>query len=222
MKKAYSAYIGEPVLVNLTGKRQISGYLIDVGSEVLIIYNGQDYIYISTIHIRTLHTISKKELDIETPATDPMLNQEDELALRRILTTAKGMFLELYLTGNQSVHGYITGIMNNYFSFYSPVFKTMYISLQHLKWVIPYSGNTPPYALEKDKLPFHASHLSLARTFEVQVEKMTGDLVVINLGGNEESVGKIEKVENNIIQLITAKGQATSINMHHIQTIHQP
>ena len=43
---------------------------------------------------------------------------------------------------------HITGIMNNYFVFQSPVYKTMYISLNHLKWLIPYAQNDKPYGLD--------------------------------------------------------------------------
>ncbi|MFL8937735.1 DUF2642 domain-containing protein [Rossellomorea oryzaecorticis] len=222
MKKAYSSFIGKAVTVELTGKKEISGYLIDVGSEVLIIFNGEDYIYVSSIHIRSLRVVSIDELDIAEPTTGPQLEQEDELALRKILTSAKGVFIEIYLTGNQSIHGYITSIMNNYFTFYSPVYKTMYISLQHLKWLTPYSGSLSPYALGKDKLPVNPSQLSLARTYEIQLEKLTGNLVVFNLGLQPESIGKIEKVENSIIQLITAKGSSVYLNLQHIQSVHQP
>ncbi|OIU67734.1 DUF2642 domain-containing protein [Rossellomorea aquimaris] len=222
MKKAYSSFIGKAVTVELTGKKEISGYLIDVGSEVLIIFNGEDYIYVSSIHIRSLRVVSIDELDIAEPTSGPQLEQEDELALRKILTSAKGVFIEIYLTGNQSIHGYITSIMNNYFTFYSPVYKTMYISLQHLKWLTPYSGSLSPYALGKDKLPVNPSQLSLARTYEIQLEKLTGNLVVFNLGLQPESIGKIEKVESNIIQLITAKGKSVYLNLQHIQSVHQP
>ncbi|QWC25075.1 DUF2642 domain-containing protein [Bacillus haikouensis] len=214
--------MGKAVTVELTGKKEISGYLIDVGSEVLIIFNGEDYIYVSSIHIRSLRVVSVDELDIAEPTTGPQLEQEDELALRKILTSAKGVFIEIYLTGNQSIHGYITSIMNNYFTFYSPVYKTMYISLQHLKWLTPYSGSLSPYALGKDKLPVNPSQLSLARTYEIQLEKLTGNLVVFNLGLQAESIGKIEKVENSIIQLITAKGSSVYLNLQHIQSVHQP
>ncbi|OAT79558.1 DUF2642 domain-containing protein [Bacillus sp. MKU004] len=222
MKKAYSSFIGKAVTVELTGKKEVSGYLIDVGSEVLIIFNGEDYIYVSSIHIRSLRVVSIDELDIAEPTTGPQLDQEDELALRKILTSAKGVFIEIYLTGNQSIHGYITSIMNNYFTFYSPVYKTMYISLHHLKWLTPYSGSHSPYALGKDKLPVNPGQLSLARTYEIQLGKLTGNLVVFNLGLQAESIGKIEKIENSIIQLITAKGSSVYLNLQHIQSVHQP
>ncbi|WP_406686068.1 DUF2642 domain-containing protein [Rossellomorea vietnamensis] len=223
MKNVYSAFTGEAVMIELTGKKVINGFLIEVGSEVMIVYNGDDYIYISTSHIKSMSVVSKDSIGIDEPSVSPQLEQEDQLSLRKILTTAKGVFLEIYTTGNQSIHGYITGIMNNYFAFYSPVYKTMYISLQHLKWLIPYSTNLSPYRLSKENLPVNPSNsITLARSFEVQLEKLSGHLVVLNLGVQEEMIGKIEKVSDNIMELITAKGESTYLNMQHIQTIHLP
>ncbi|OXS56493.1 DUF2642 domain-containing protein [Bacillus sp. DSM 27956] len=223
MKNVYSAFTGEAVMIELTGKKTINGYLIEVGSEVMIVYNGDDYIYISTSHIKNMAVVSKESIGIDEPSVSPQLEQEDQLSLRKILTTAKGVFLEIYTTGNQSIHGYITGIMNNYFAFYSPVYKTMYISLQHLKWLIPYSTNLSPYRLSKENLPVNPSNsITLARSFEVQLEKLSGHLVVLNLGVQEEMIGKIERVSDNIMELITAKGESTYLNMQHIQTVHLP
>ncbi|MEI2666712.1 DUF2642 domain-containing protein [Rossellomorea sp. LJF3] len=223
MKNVYSAFTGEAVMIELTGKKTINGYLIEVGSEVMIVYNGDDYIYISTSHIKNMSVVSKDSIGIDEPSVSPQLEQEDQLSLRKILTTAKGVFLEIYTTGNQPIHGYITGIMNNYFAFYSPVYKTMFISLQHLKWLIPYSTNLSPYRLSKENLPVNPSNsITLARSFEVQLEKLRGHLVVLNLGVQEEMIGKIERVSDNIMELITAKGESTYLNMQHIQTVHLP
>ena len=224
MKNIYSKFTGEAVVIELTGKKIINGYLIEVGNEVMIVYNGDDYIYISTSHIKNLSIVSKESLGIDEPTASPQLEQEDHLSLRKILTTAKGVFLEIYTMGNQPIHGYITGIMNNYFAFYSPVYKTMYISLQHLKWLIPYSTNLSPYRLSKENLPVNptTNSITLARSFEVQLEKLCGHLVVLNLGVNEELIGKIEKVEDNILEMITAKGESIYLNMQHIQTVHLP
>jgi hypothetical protein len=223
MKNVYSIFTGEAVIIELTGRKIINGYLIEVGSEVLIVYNGVDYIYISSSHIKNMSIVSKESIGIDEPSTSPQLEQEDQLSLRKILTSAKGVFLEIYTMGNKPIHGYITGIMNNYFAFYSPVYKTMYISLQHLKWLIPYSTNLSPYCLSKEKLPVNPSNsITLARSFEVQIEKLCDHLVVLNLGVHEELIGKIEKVEDNIMEMISAKGESIYLNMHHIQTVHLP
>ncbi len=223
MKKVYSTFIGEAVVIEMTGRKSIKGFLVDVGSEVMVVYNGDDYIYLSSSHIKNLSVVTKETIGISEPTGSPQLEQEDHLSLRKILTSSKGVFLEIYTVGNQAIHGYITGIMNNYFSFYSPVYKTMYISMQHLKWLIPYSTNLSPYRLNKENLPVNpSSPLTLARSFEVQLEKMVDHLVVLNLGIEEELIGKIEQVEDNIMEMITAKGESIYLNTQHIQTVHLP
>ncbi|BCB05922.1 DUF2642 domain-containing protein [Bacillus sp. KH172YL63] len=223
MKKIYSSFTGEAVMIEMTGKKAINGLLIEVGNEVMIVFDGNDYLYLSTSHIKRMAIVSKEELGINDPVAGTQLEQDDTLSLRKILTSARGVFLEIYTVGNQAIHGYITGIMNNYFSFYSPVYKTMYISMQHLKWLVPYSTNHSPYRLSKENLPVNPpSSLTLARSFEVQLEKMIGHLVVLNLGIEEELIGKIERVEDTILDMITAKGDSIFLNMQHVQTVHLP
>ncbi|MCA1060920.1 DUF2642 domain-containing protein [Rossellomorea aquimaris] len=223
MKNVYSIFIGEAIIIELTGKKIVKGYLIDVGNDVIIVYNGEDFIYISASHIKNLSIVSKETIGIDEPTVSPQFEQEEQMSLRKILTTAKGAFLEIYTMGNQPIHGYITGIMNNYFAFYSPIYKTMYVSLQHLKWLIPYSTNLSPYRLSKENLPVNPTNsITLARSFEIQVEKLIGSLVVLNLGVDEELIGKIERIEDNIVELIMANGDSIYLNMQHIQTVHLP
>ncbi|MBM7585267.1 hypothetical protein JOC86_001809 [Bacillus pakistanensis] len=220
--KIYTQFIGEGVKIEISGKKVINGILIEVGNEILIVFNGEDYIYVPNGHIQTLHIIPKDDYSISEPTNMPVLEQDEELALRKILNSAKGVFLEIYVTGNQPLHGYITNVMNNYFSFYSPVYKTMLISLQHLKWIIPYSSNISPYKLSAENLPVNPISMSLARSFEVQIGKLSNKLIVFNLGKNEDLIGRIENIDNNIIEIITARGNSSYLNLQHIQTVHIP
>ena len=96
----------------------------------------------------------------------------------------------------------------------------MLIPLQHLKWIIPYSSQSSPYKLSKENLPVNPCPISLARSFEVQLDKFTQQLVVFNLGIGTGNIGKIERVEENIIEIITAKGESSFVNIGHIQTVH--
>ena len=219
-KRIYMQFIGEVIRVELIGKKGISGYLMNVGNEVLILFDGEDYIYLLTSHIKKIEVLSKDSVDFSEPTESSLVEEDDEMALRKILTSARGSFLEIYITGNQPIHGYITSIMNDYFAFYSPVYKTMLIPLQHLKWVIPYSTHSSPYKLSKERLPVNPSPMSLARSFEVQLVKFTQQLVVFNLGVGEGNIGKIERVEDNIIEIVTAKGESNFVNIGHIQTVH--
>jgi ribosome maturation factor RimP len=215
-------HIGKYVKLEISGKKFLNGMLIDIGSDLWVLFNGIDYLYIPTIHIQNWQFLKKDEIDEITFGDEPtpIYNHNEEISLRKTLTAAKGIFTEIFVTSNQSLHGYIISIMNNYFVFYSPIYKTMFISLNHLKWLIPYTNNQRPYGLSNANLPVSPSNLSFARSFEVQLEKLIGDLIVFNIGENENVIGKIQGIKNNFIELISAKEDPVYLNLQHIKTAH--
>jgi hypothetical protein len=216
-------HIGTYIKLEISGNKLISGILIDIGSDLWVIYNGYDYLYIPTVHIQNWKFPKEEEIDeIITLSDDqsPIFNPNEEISLRKTLTAAKGIFTEIYVTSKQAIHGYIISIMNNYFVFYSPIYKTMFISLNHLKWLIPYTNNQRPYGLSNANLPVNPSNITFARSFEVQIEKLVGSLIVFNMGENENAMGKITGIKNNFIELTTAKGNPLFLNLQHIKTVH--
>ena len=214
--------IGKHIKVEISGKKYIYGLLVDIGSDLWVIFNGNDYLYIPTIHIQNWQFMKQYEIDEITFSDEPtpIYNHNEEISLRKTLTAAKGIFTEIYVTSNQALHGYIISIMNNYFVFYSPIYKTMFISLNHLKWLIPYTNNQRPYGLSNASLPVSPSTLSFARSFEVQIEKLIGELIVFNIAENENVIGKIQSIKNNFVELISAKEDPIYINFQHIKTVH--
>lgn len=76
--------------------------------------------------------------------------------------------------------------MNDYFVFYSPVYKTMFISMNHVKWLIPYPQDAAPYSLSNQHLPVNPVSMPLARTFESQCERLENHIIVIDGGDNDE------------------------------------
>jgi hypothetical protein len=216
-------HVGNYIKLELSGNKPIHGILIDIGSDLWVIYNGYDYLYIPTVHIQNWKFPTKEEIDeIITLSDDqsPIFNPNEEISLRKTLTAAKGIFTEIYVTSKQAVHGYIISIMNNYFVFYSPIYKTMFISLNHLKWLIPYTNNQRPYGLSNANLPVNPSNITFARSFEVQIEKLIGTLIVFNIGENENGMGKVMGIKNNFVELLTAKGDPVYLNLQHIKTVH--
>lgn len=214
--------IGKYVKLEISGKKFLHGLLIDIGSDLWVVFNGYDYLYIPTIHIQNWGFLKQDEID-EISFNDeptPIYNHNEEISLRKTLTAAKGIFTEIYVTSKQALHGYIISIMNNYFVFYSPIYKTMFISLNHLKWLIPYTNNQRPYGLGNASLPVNPSNITFARSFEVQIEKLIGDLIIFNIGENEHVMGKINSIKNNFVELITAKEDPVYLNLHHIKTVH--
>ncbi|MDQ0970918.1 hypothetical protein QFZ31_000796 [Neobacillus niacini] len=216
-------HVGNYIKLELSGNKPISGILIDIGSDLWVIYNGYDYLYIPTVHIQNWKFPKKEEIDeIITLSDDqsPIFHPNEEISLRKTLTAAKGIFTEIFVTSKQAVHGYIISIMNNYFVFYSPIYKTMFISLNHLKWLIPYTNNQRPYGLSNANLPVNPSNITFARSFEVQIEKLIGTLIVFNIGENENGMGKVMGIKNNFVELLTAKGDPVYLNLQHIKTVH--
>jgi hypothetical protein len=216
-------HIGTYIKLEISGNKAINGILIDIGSDLWVIYNGYDYLYIPTVHVQNWKFPKQEEIDeIITLSDDqsPIFSPNEEISLRKTLTAAKGIFTEIYVTSKQALHGYIISIMNNYFVFYSPIYKTMFISLNHLKWLIPYTNNQRPYGLSNASLPVNPSNITFARSFEVQIEKLNGTLTVFNIGENENSMGKIMGIKNNFVELISAKGDPIYLNLQHIKTVH--
>jgi len=214
--------IGKYIRLEISGKKDIFGLLVDIGSDLWVIFNGTDYLYIPTIHIQNWQFLKQYEIDEITfnDEPTPIYNHNEEISLRKTLTAAKGIFTEIYVTSNQALHGYIISIMNNYFVFYSPIYKTMFISLNHLKWLIPYTNSQRPYGLSNASLPVSPSSLSFARSFEVQIEKLIGELIVFNIAENENVIGRIQSINNNFVELISAKEDPIYINFQHIKTMH--
>ena len=213
---------GKYIKLELSGKKYISGLLCDIGSDVWVVFNGTDYLYLPAIHIQNWQYMKQEEIDeinfSDEPA--PIYNNNEETSFRKTLNAARGIFTEIFVTSNQSLHGYIISIMNNYFVFYSPIYKTMFISLNHLKWLIPYSSNQRPYGLSNANLPVNPSNVTFARSFEVQIEKLTGELIVFNIGENENVIGKIQGIKGNFVELISAKEDPVYLNLQHIKTMH--
>lgn len=221
MKKLLAKYIGEKITLDISGGKILQGILIEIGSDILVFFNGKDYLYIPLMHIQNISMADESETDnISSPVEAPQIDYEQEISLRKILTSAKGMFVEIYVTSNQPLHGYITSIMNNYFVFYSPVYKTMLISLNHLKWLIPYTYNRSPYSLANKDLPLKPVPFPLARSFDIQMEKHIGELVIFNIGNTPHVIGKLNAVQNNLIELITSREEFIYLNLSHIKTVH--
>lgn len=214
--------IGKFIKLEISGKKFISGLLVDIGSDTWVVFNGKDCLYIPIVHIQNWEFLKQDEVtEISiNDAPTPIYHNNEEISLRKILTLSKGNFTEIYVTSNQALHGFIISIMNNYFVFNSPIYKTMFISLNHLKWIIPYTNNQRPYGLPNTSLPVNQSNITFARSFEVQIEKLKGELIVFNNGENENLIGKIHGINNNYVELIKANEEPIYINLQHIKSVH--
>lgn len=216
-------FLGNHVEIEVSGAKWLSGLVVDLGPDILVILKDQQYKYVPLVHVHQIKQADppKKEQPAQ-PSQTPIDMQTETISCRKMLMNARGMFVEIFVTGNKSIHGYITSTMNNYFVFYSPVYKTLYISLDHLKWLMPYPNNNTPYSLSQSSLPVNPSALPLSRTFEEQCKKLVGSLVVFDLGDNPDKIGLLQNVEDHRLQLVNANGEQTFWNLRHLKTIHAP
>ncbi|MEK5521716.1 DUF2642 domain-containing protein [Heyndrickxia sp. FSL W8-0423] len=216
------SFINSEIELEISGKTILSGILIDVGLDIIVIFDGTRYLYIPLLHVHQMKERALKEIESEPPETFLLFNETEPISYRKTLNHAKGQFIELFVTGNRSIHGYITSVLNDYLVFYSPVYKTIFISMQHLKWFTPYSHQLTPYTLGNKELPIVPASIPLARSFEEQLKKYEGQLVVLDLGDNPEKIGLLKNVSNNMIELILANGQAVIWKFGHLKTVHLP
>ncbi len=215
--------VGKKIKLEVSGKTMIQGLLVDLGLDIIVIYNGKEYLYIPHLHIQNIKLNLEPNTELQGTIPEIPLNDEDQIiSYRKTLMNAKGRFVEIYVTGNKSIHGYITNILNDYFVFYSPVYKTMFISLNHLKWLIPYQTNLTPYTLGNELLPVKPTNIPLQRSLEDQLKKLEGNLVVFDLGDHPMKVGLLKEVQNNIVELVTAVGESVYWKVMHLKTIHLP
>jgi small nuclear ribonucleoprotein (snRNP)-like protein len=219
---SFKNFLNKHVKIILTGNSQIGGILIEVGNDLIVVFDGENFLYIPLIHILNLIEINLEESLGEFPSLQELENETDELSFRKVLTAAKGIFVEIHLSNNHSFHGYITTIMSNYIVFYSPIYKVMYVSLQHIKWLIPFLLEQTPYMLSNNLLPVNPSNIPLARTLDVQLNKLVGELVVINSGDRNEYIGKLNSIDANFLQLITSKGESKIVGIRHLVSIFIP
>ncbi len=215
-------YLNQSVSLTVSGTRlPVKGRLIDLGPDILVLHNGNQFLYVPLVHIQQLTRCPPMNSTLGVPP-EPPLDPAMDLSYRKVLLNAKGMFSELYIAGSQTVHGYVTSIMNDFFVFYSPMFRSLYVSMRHLKILVPYDPHTTPYALDQEKFPVHPTTASLARTFDQQLKKFENEFVILDLGEHPEKIGLLKSVHNNLLELVTADGASTFIHLDHVKTIHRP
>ncbi|AOV07547.1 DUF6897 domain-containing protein [Sporosarcina ureilytica] len=224
MNKIIRNLVHEVVRIKSSGTHSITGTLIDVGDDIIVLFNGKEFMYISIDHIQNFDVDRDILDDIESPTGFPSIIAQDtnkDLSLEEVVTQAIGTFVEIYVTGDQPLYGHITSVMNDYFVFQSPVYQTMYISLHHLKWLIPYTQIKKPYGLDNYPIPVQANKELLASAFDAQVEKFKNKIVVFNISGNKSYLGKLNDFEDQIIEIQTVKTHPIYLNFKHIKTMHQ-
>jgi len=213
--------IGKTVELEISGNIERVGILIDYGLDVVVVYDGVHYVYIPSGHIQNIRLAANKSQQITEPDYN-RLEDENDLSYRKVLQASKGMFVEIFVAGNQSIHGYVTSVQTDYFVFYSPVHNTLFIPMFHLKWLIPYPENQSPYTLDKKDLPVNPTQVKLYRTFEEQLKSMEGKIAVFDLGSNPDKIGLLKSTKNRLAELVIADQTTIYWNIQHIKMVNFP
>lgn len=219
-------FVGEYVTVELSGNKSINGYLIDNGLDILAINYENEVYYIPLRHVQNLAFGSPKEGGGAAPSDGdhPFRVEQETISFRKVLQQAKGHFVEIHIAGNIPIHGYLTSIMNDYFVFHSPVYKTIFVTLSHLKWLLPYPEDVTPYALSPEAIPHRTVPRSLPRTFKDQCQRLSGQLVVFDMGQHANKIGQLKSVDvqTNMVEIIEANGVKHLLNLEHLKAAYLP
>lgn len=219
----FGSFIGKRIIVEVSGKRFLKGKLLDTGSDIMVIAEQQQFYYIPIAHVKNTKIDLSASYDSIDSATElPVEYQVDHFTTRQILNQARGLFAEVYVNGNKSIHGYVNGVLNDYFVIHSPIYKSIFISLHHFKWLIPYPPSHIPYSLQHQSLSVKPINSNLPATFEEQCKKAVGSMVVYDLGSQCNTMGMINQVSNGIIDLVDAEGNSTLWNIRHLKTMYIP
>jgi hypothetical protein len=214
--------VGKQVSVQLSGNNALNGILIDFGEDVLVLFNGKHYFYIPITHIHLIQLNTNTEDYVELPSDTTFLDKQGTLTYRKVLNEAKGIFTEISVNGNHSFHGQITDVLNNYLTFNSPIYKNLFISIDHVKWLIPYNQNTTPYTINMENPNLPSSTMSLKSSLEEQLKTKVGNLVVLDKGTNQLKSGLLKQVQNNMASIVVANGETVYINLNHVKFIQFP
>jgi len=213
--------LGKKIELKLSGcKVPITGELIDLGSDIIVVFSDTRYVYAPVHHLQHLKLSDDNE-DFSPADREPLVDHV-HISYRKMLMNSRGIFTEIGLGGPHPVFGYVTSIMNDYFIFYSPLYHSIYISLHHVKYICPLPPNMTPFYLSQH--PFHLQQpaVPLSRTLEQQLEKLQNELVIFDMGESPLKAGLLKKVDNRIVELIEAGGKTVFLHCDHIKSIHLP
>ncbi|MCZ8514623.1 DUF2642 domain-containing protein [Paenibacillus filicis] len=220
--KTIQAFLNQQVELTVSGKKDpLRGKLLELGSDILVIQDDLQFIYIPILHLQQISISKKPEAESEAAAA-AVWEPKSDLSYRKVLMNAKGMFTELFITGNKSIHGYVASIMNDFFVFHSPLHHFLLVSMRHLKYLIPYEPNTTPYSMNPSAFPLYPNPISLARNMEQQLKKLEGEFVVLNLGENAETIGLLKTADSPLIEIVNSTGASSFMHIDHVKTVHRP
>ncbi|NLI14057.1 hypothetical protein [Pelotomaculum propionicicum] len=217
-------YVGKVINIEVVGGRHHEGVLVDYGPDIIVIFDNRKYYYyyIPLTHLKHLGLSSQENPENEWNFKNkPISSDTGLLSFRKIIEKAKDILLELYVTGNHPVYGYITNILSDYLLFNSTVYKTIAINISHIKWLALSNRNQTYYSKDRKDLHVQSTLNAIAApTFEQQLDKMIGNIIVIDADTGPSKVGLVVSVSSEFIELIIANEETHLLNINHIKMFH--
>lgn len=209
-------------LLNKTVKLKVAGHLLegqlcDFGNDIFVIYKEQKYVYIPLMHVQKI-TLCEREMEDKTLVPDSPFASENHTAIsyRNMLRNAIGLYTQVRVVGKNPLHGTIVNVLSDYFVFYSPVYKQIYIPLSHLKWLTVFDQDNSPYSLN-NPLPLKQPS---SRSFEEQLKKWEGQLVVFDMGEDPDKIGILNSLKGNFVELINTNGEKVYFKLAHAKSVY--
>ncbi|GAB6182032.1 hypothetical protein JCM14036_33510 [Desulfotomaculum defluvii] len=210
--------IGKHMIIELAGKTQ-EGILVDCGLDIAVLFNGQNYVYLPVAHIRHLRLCIFNNLDPPNTIIGPINVSTDRISYRQILERAKGLFIEIAVVGDHLIYGYIKEVFIDYLVFFSPVYNTILVPFEHLKWLCLLNSDQTYYTLNVQDINKGTISFNTAPTFKEQFQHIIGRIIQINMENSPYNSGLLKDITGEFINLITAKEERVFINIKHIQLI---
>ncbi|MER2029685.1 MAG: hypothetical protein ABS903_11020 [Solibacillus sp.] len=212
----------EYVTVSLIGDQLFKGIIFDSGSDIIVLFNGENFIYIPVSHIEYI-VAETPDTEFAVPSDSPIIPldiNKKNLTFESILKEAKGINQEICIINKKYLFGTVLEVMDDYLVFFSPVYKRTYIPINHIKWLIPYTPNERPYGLSEAEFSWKQADEGFEANFEKQLAVLLNKLIVLNMGEKTHHIGKVKSINGKMLELKTAKEKRTYVNIEHIQTIH--
>ncbi|MEC0371648.1 DUF2642 domain-containing protein [Paenibacillus chibensis] len=213
--------LGKKVELKISGyKVPVIGELVDLGSDILVLFSETRYIYVPIHHVQQMKLT--QDGDDASPGDMEPLVDHNHISYRKMLMNSRGIFTEIGLGGPDPLYGYLTSIMNDYFIFFSPLYHSVYIPLHHVKYLCPLPPSMTPFSLNQHLFQVQQPAIPLSRTLDQQLEKFQNELVIFDLGESPLKAGLLKKVDNRMIELVEAGGTTILLHCDHIKSIHLP
>ncbi|OPH57585.1 hypothetical protein BC351_03415 [Paenibacillus ferrarius] len=214
----FNLYIGKLVHIELLGDRDKMGYLIDAGSDIIVIYMDKKYVYLPITHIKNIELNTEDNANQDAPP-DP-ISQTGHINFVGVLHNAVDRFVEIYLSDHQTLHGYVKYIAQDYLVFYSALYPKLYIPIIHIKWISPYESHQTPYSMNQKNWTTDTADSSLDTlppTFGQVLKGLEGEMICLDAGLHASQIGLLEKMNDSFIELVTADENKLHFNVQHIR-----